>query len=152
MFARKMGHKSAAPQPALVSLHLAKEVSHIQDRAAEHDGRIVSIGPLVLFSTDTGDAWILEPANHLASKLASDGDALCTSKKARPHSPSSGRDAIASRATPSSTKTTKPRASLPSAAIPPNTSCAKSARPREPSREGSLLKFQICLVSLSLEI
>ena len=76
MFARKMGHKSAAPQPALVSLHLAREVRHIQDRAAEHDGRIVSIGPLVLFSTDTGDAWILEPANHLASKLASDGDAL----------------------------------------------------------------------------
>ena len=76
MFARKMGHKSAAPQPALVSLHLGKEVRHIQDRAAKHDGRIVSIGPLVLFSTDTGDAWILEPAAHLASKLATDGDAL----------------------------------------------------------------------------
>ena len=76
MFARKMGQKSAAPRPALVSLHLAKEARHIQDRAAEHDGRIVSIGPLVLFSTDTGDAWILELADHLASKLASDGDAL----------------------------------------------------------------------------
>lgn len=76
MFARKRGQKSAAPRPALVSLHLAGEVRHIQDRAAEHHGRIVSIGPLVLFSTDMGDAWILEPADPLASKLASDGDAL----------------------------------------------------------------------------
>ena len=72
-----MGHnKSAAPRPSLVSLHLSKEVNHIRDRAAEHDGRILSIGPLILFSTDTGDAWILEPADHLASRLARDGDAL----------------------------------------------------------------------------
>ena len=38
------------------SLHLTKEVRTIQHRAAEHDGRIVSIGPLVFFSTDTGIA------------------------------------------------------------------------------------------------
>jgi len=58
------------------SLRIAKEVRYIQHRAAEHDGRIVNIGPLVLFSTQTGDAWILDPADQLAARLAYDGDPL----------------------------------------------------------------------------
>lgn len=58
------------------SFRLAEEVRSIQHRAAEHDGRIVSIGPLVLFSTETGDAWILDPADQLAVRLAYDGEAL----------------------------------------------------------------------------
>ena len=58
------------------SLRIEKEVRYIQHRAAEHDGRIVNIGPLVLFSTQTGDAWILDPADQLAARLAYDGDPL----------------------------------------------------------------------------
>lgn len=58
------------------SFRLTEEVRSIQQRAAQHDGRIVSIGPLVLFSTETGDAWILDPADHLAAPLAHDGDPL----------------------------------------------------------------------------
>ena len=58
------------------SLRIAKEVRYIQHRAAEHDGRIVNIGPLVLFSTQTGDAWILDSADQLAARLAYDGDPL----------------------------------------------------------------------------
>ena len=42
------------------SLHLADEVRYIQRRAADHDGRVVTVGPLVLFSTETGDAWLLD--------------------------------------------------------------------------------------------
>jgi hypothetical protein len=57
-------------------LRIAKEIRHIQHCAAEHDGRIVNIGPLVLFSTQTGDAWILDPADQLAARLAYDGDPL----------------------------------------------------------------------------
>jgi hypothetical protein len=53
---------------------LAKDIKYIQRRAAEHDGRFVTIGPLVLFSTETGDAWILDPADQLAARLARDGD------------------------------------------------------------------------------
>ena len=53
---------------------LADEIRYIQRRAAEHDGRMVTIGPLALFSTDTGDAWLLDPADHLAARLARDGD------------------------------------------------------------------------------
>ena len=53
---------------------LAKEIKSIQRRAAEHDRRFVTIGPLALFSTETGDAWILDPADQLAARLARDGD------------------------------------------------------------------------------
>jgi len=53
---------------------LAGEVRYIQSRAANRDGRIVTIGPLVLFSTETGDAWLLDPADRLALPLARAGD------------------------------------------------------------------------------
>jgi hypothetical protein len=53
---------------------LADEIRYIQRRAAEHDGRWVTVGSLALFSTDTGDAWLLDPEDHLAAWLARDGD------------------------------------------------------------------------------
>ena len=56
------------------SWRLADEVRYIQRRAATHDGRFVSVGMLVLFSTDTGDAWLLDPAERLATRLARDGE------------------------------------------------------------------------------
>ena len=56
------------------SFHLADEVRYIQRRAAEHDERIVSVGQLVLFSTKTGDAWLLDALDHLAARVARDGD------------------------------------------------------------------------------
>jgi hypothetical protein len=54
--------------------HLADEIQYIQRRAAECDGRFVTVGPLALFSTDTGDAWLLDSQDHLAARLARDGD------------------------------------------------------------------------------
>ena len=56
------------------SFRLADEVRYIQRRAAEHDERIVSVGPLILFSTETGDAWLLDAADELAARVARDGD------------------------------------------------------------------------------
>jgi len=53
---------------------LSDEIDYIRSRAAEYDGRLVTVGPLALFSTDTGDAWVLDPADHLAARLARDGD------------------------------------------------------------------------------
>jgi hypothetical protein len=55
------------------SYRLADEVRYIQRRAAAHDSRIVTIGQLVLFSTQTGDAWLLDPVDRLAARLARDG-------------------------------------------------------------------------------
>lgn len=56
------------------SFRLADEVRYIQRRAAAYDGRVVTFGQLVLFSTDTGDAWLLDRADRLAARLASDGE------------------------------------------------------------------------------
>src|SRR6266699_5072319 len=56
------------------SFRLADEVRYITRRAAEHDGRVVTIGQLTLFSTETGDAWIIDRDNHLALRLACQGD------------------------------------------------------------------------------
>src|SRR6266481_8113067 len=55
-------------------LRLADEVRYIQRRAAARDGRIGTIGQLILFSTETGDAWLLDPADRLAARLARDGE------------------------------------------------------------------------------
>jgi hypothetical protein len=53
---------------------LAEEIEYIRSRASEHDGRLVTVGPLLLFSTETGDAWLLDPADSLAARVARDGD------------------------------------------------------------------------------
>ena len=57
-----------------VSFRLADEIRYITRRAAEHDGRVVTIGQLTLFSSETGDAWIIDRDDHLALRLASQGD------------------------------------------------------------------------------
>ena len=57
------------------SIRLADEVRYIQQRAANHDGRIVTIGQLMLFSTETGDAWLLDRTDFLAARLARNGEA-----------------------------------------------------------------------------
>ena len=54
--------------------HLADEVRHIQRCAARYDGRIVTVGQLILFSTQTGDAWLLDKQDGLAVQIARDGD------------------------------------------------------------------------------
>lgn len=58
------------------SFRLADEVRYIQRRAAQGHGRIVTVGPLLLFSTETGDAWLLDPSDHLATPIAREGEAL----------------------------------------------------------------------------
>lgn len=53
---------------------LADEVRYIQGKAADHAGRMVTLGQLLLFSTETGDAWLLDIADQLAARLARGGD------------------------------------------------------------------------------
>ncbi len=57
------------------SFRLADEVRYIQHRAADYDGCIVTIGQLVLFSTETGDAWLLDRTDFLAARLSRNGEA-----------------------------------------------------------------------------
>ena len=56
------------------SIRLADEVRYAQRWAADRHGRVVTVGQLVLFSTETGDAWLLDPSDQLAARLARDGD------------------------------------------------------------------------------
>src|SRR5260370_8705742 len=58
------------------SFHLMDEVRYVQDRAAEYASRVITLPQLLLFSTQTGDAWLLDPADHLAVPLARAGDPL----------------------------------------------------------------------------
>jgi len=58
------------------TFRLADEVRYIQRRAAEYDSRIVTIGPLLLFSTECGDGWLLDPSDRLATPIARGGDPL----------------------------------------------------------------------------
>jgi hypothetical protein len=58
------------------TFRLADEVRYIQRRAANCDSRIVTIGQLILFSSETGDAWLLDAGDHLAAPLAKDGEPL----------------------------------------------------------------------------
>ena len=53
---------------------LADEVRYIQRRAAASDARIITIGQLILFSTQTGDAWLLDAIDRLAARIARDGE------------------------------------------------------------------------------
>lgn len=55
------------------SFRLADEVRHIQRCAAAHDARIITIGQLIMFSTQTGDAWLLDATDRLAACVARDG-------------------------------------------------------------------------------
>ena len=71
---RTIKRRSGKTAVAGKDFRLAEEIDYIQSRAAERDGRLVTVGPLVLFSTETGDAWLLDPSDHLAARLARDGD------------------------------------------------------------------------------
>src|SRR6516165_9978882 len=80
------------------NFRLADEVRYILRRAAEHDGRVVTIGQFVLFSTETGDAWLLDPSDQLAARWPAMGTPNhSTSKKPTPPSRLTGRGTTASR-------------------------------------------------------
>jgi hypothetical protein len=49
-----------------------READYIIKKAQVYDSRVVGLGGLVFFSTRTGDAWILDPADSLALCLAQD--------------------------------------------------------------------------------
>src|SRR6266446_6764468 len=56
------------------SFRLADEIRYITRCAANHDGRTVTIGQLTLFSSETGDAWIIDREDHVALRLVRQGD------------------------------------------------------------------------------
>ena len=74
MASRKIRRGSAQREISGKDFHLADEIRYMERRAAADDGRFVTVGPLALFSTDTGDAWLLDSTDHLAARVARGGD------------------------------------------------------------------------------
>jgi hypothetical protein len=79
MAKRKKSRKSKPPktQQRMVSrerLSIKDEANYIISRARNREARLVTLGSLVFFSTETGDAWVLDPEDGLALRLARDGD------------------------------------------------------------------------------
>jgi len=69
--------KNARTQTQLLSqeqMSISREADHIIRRAQENDARIVRIGTLILFSTQSGDEWILDTEDMLALCLARLGE------------------------------------------------------------------------------
>ena len=67
---RGAGIQSIAPK----DLRIKEEVRYIQRCATKFDARVVGLGQIFSFSTQTGDAWLLDPADHLAARVAKDGN------------------------------------------------------------------------------
>jgi len=55
-------------------LNLRQEVDDIIRSAREGISRVVGLGSLVLFSSQTGDAWMLDPENELGLCLLKDSE------------------------------------------------------------------------------
>jgi len=55
---------------------IADEVEHIRACAAAGESHIVMLGSPVFFSTETGDAWLLDLHDRLAACVMSDGQPL----------------------------------------------------------------------------
>ena len=53
---------------------IRSEVDYIVMRAQNNDSRVVGLNQLILFSTSTADAWMLDPEDGLALCLARDGE------------------------------------------------------------------------------
>ena len=101
-------------------LRLAKEIKYIQRRAAEHDARFVTVGPLVFFSTQTEMPGCWTPPTTSLHDLPEMGTpSPSTSKKPKPTSQSAGKVTTTLKVAHSSTQTESPDASLRSLAIPP---------------------------------
>jgi hypothetical protein len=106
------------------SIRLADEVRYIQRRAVDYDSRIVTIGQLILFSTKTGDAWLLDPADQLAARLAREGESEPIQIEETDTTFAIGWKgaAIASRDRRSFTRMRTPAGSPPSSDTPPTSS------------------------------
>ena len=98
---KKDGHVSCQHVSLAEPNVVLREVDYIVKRAARCDPRFVTLGQLLFFSTDTGDAWMLDPEDHLALCLATAGRVpLSRLWKQSLATPSCGRPRTDWRATP----------------------------------------------------
>jgi hypothetical protein len=72
---RERRHERSAPIDAsFVKPDIRREIRYITQLAQTEDSRIVTVGNLVLFSTRTRDAWLLDPEDDFAVCLCREGE------------------------------------------------------------------------------
>ena len=79
MAKHKKRKKSKISQPKKKKLNreqisITGESNYILNRAQNYESRVVSLGSLIFFSTETGDAWMLDYKDGLALCLAKVGE------------------------------------------------------------------------------
>lgn len=77
------GAPGATPEPArgpgvqpIAQIDIHDEIAYVQRLACEGSARVVRLRELLLFATDTGDAWLLDTDDHTALPLARSGSPL----------------------------------------------------------------------------
>jgi hypothetical protein len=55
-------------------ISIGREARHIVESAQRGDAKVVTLGKLLFFSTAEGDAWVLDPEDNLALRLAELGE------------------------------------------------------------------------------
>ena len=70
----KRAKRDARVQVSVGDVDIQQEARYIIERAQTADARIVVVGVLVLFSTSTRDAWLLDPEDDYALCLCRDGE------------------------------------------------------------------------------
>jgi hypothetical protein len=66
--------RSGPSDTSFVQPDIHREIRYITQLAQAQDSRIVTVGKLLLFSTRTGDAWLLDPEINLAICVCRDGE------------------------------------------------------------------------------
>ena len=70
---RAQGRGDSEVDVRYVDIDIHREIRYITERATARDARLVTLGNLVLFSTESQDAWLLDSENSFALCLARDG-------------------------------------------------------------------------------
>ena len=71
---KKSSHLSLSKILNRNKVNINLEANYIMKRALNHETKIVSLLGLILFSTETGDAWILDPKDGLSLCLLKNGE------------------------------------------------------------------------------
>ncbi len=70
---RAQGRRGSVVDVRCVDVEIHREIRYISERAQARDARLVILGNLVLFSTESQDAWLLDSEDSFALCLARDG-------------------------------------------------------------------------------
>ena len=75
---RRKGKSPATKRQVLrqKEISISREARYIIESAQRGEAKVVTLGKLLFFSTSEGVAWVLDPEDHLALRLAELGEPL----------------------------------------------------------------------------